>query len=240
MQIAPHLYRLGNDIIASYLISLPEGVTLIDAGLPGHWGDLVAQLDALDRPVTDVRGLILTHGHYDHIGFAERLRQEAAVPVYVHSEDSQLARTGRQPGESGVSPGPFRLGPLLQFYAYGLRKNGMRPRYLGEVVEISSGAVLDLPGEPRIIGLPGHSPGSVALHVPALDAVFVGDALTTRHVLTGRTAPQPSPFTAEPEQADASLSLLADIPASWVLPGHGAPWRGSPADLVDKVRAFPG
>jgi glyoxylase-like metal-dependent hydrolase (beta-lactamase superfamily II) len=102
---------------------------------------------------------------------------------------------------------------------------------------VHDGDVLDLPGAPVVIGLPGHSPGSIAVHVPSADAVFVGDALTTRHVLTGREGLQPAPFTDDPAAALASLDRLAGLQASWVLPGHGAPWRGSPADVAAAVRA---
>lgn len=234
MKLAPHLHRLGNDIVASYLIDLPEGITLIDAGLPGHWRDLRTELEAIGRPLSDIRGVVLTHGDSDHIGFAERLRREAGVPVHIHAADAHRARTGEKPK---TPMGPARPGPMLGFFAYALRKNGMRARYIREVVEFTDGDVLDLPGSPRIVGMPGHSPGSVAVHVAAAEAVFVGDALTTRHVLTGRGGPQPAPFTDEPEQALASLDRLAAISASWVLPGHGAPWRGSPADLAAAVRA---
>lgn len=234
MKLAPHLHRLGNDIVASYLIDLPEGITLVDAGLPGHWHDLRAELEAIGRPLSDISGVVLTHGDSDHIGFAERLRREAGVPVHVHTADAHRVRTGEKPK---TSMGPARPGPMLGFLAYSLRKNGLRTRYVQEVVEIADGDVLDLPGNPRIIGLPGHSPGSVAVHVPGADAVFVGDALTTRHVLTGRTGPQPAPFTDEPQQALDSLDRLAGVSASWVLPGHGAPWRGTPADIPSAVRA---
>jgi glyoxylase-like metal-dependent hydrolase (beta-lactamase superfamily II) len=85
--------------------------------------------------------------------------------------------------------------------------------------------------------MPGHSPGSVAVHVPVADAVFVGDALTTRHVLTGRRGPQPAPFTDDPAEALASLDRIAELPASWVLPGHGTPWRTSPAEVAAAVRS---
>ena len=85
--------------------------------------------------------------------------------------------------------------------------------------------------------MPGHSPGSIAVHVPAVDAVFVGDALTTRHVLTGHEGAQPAPFTDEPAEALASLDRLAELEASWVLPGHGAPWHGAPAAIAAAVRA---
>lgn len=234
MKLAPHLHRLGNDIVASYLINLPEGITLIDAGLPGHWKDLHRELDTIGRPLSDIRGLVLTHGDSDHIGFAERLRRTSGAPVFIHAGDAHRVRTGEKPK---TPMGPARLGPALTFLAYGLRKNAVRTPHVQEVVEVADGDVLDLPGSPVIITMPGHSPGSVAVHVPATDAVFVGDALTTRHVLTGREGAQPAPFTDEPDVALASLDRLAEIPASWVLPGHGAPWQGSPANIAAAVRS---
>ncbi|GAA1987826.1 MBL fold metallo-hydrolase [Microbacterium pumilum] len=234
MNLGPHLHRIGNDIVAAYLVETPEGITVIDAGLPGHWRDLQAELRDMGRSVTEIRGVILTHGDSDHLGFAERLRREQGVPVYVHSADAARARGAEKPKNE---IGPKRLGPMLGFFAYALRKGGMRTTYVGEVVEVADGDVLPLPGAPRIIGMPGHSPGSIAIHVPVADAVFVGDALTTRHVLTGRTGGQPAPFTDDPEGALRSLSGIEDLEAAWVLPGHGAPWHGSPRELVGAVRS---
>ncbi|WEK60847.1 MAG: MBL fold metallo-hydrolase [Candidatus Microbacterium colombiense] len=234
MKLAPHLHRLGNDIVASYLIETSEGITLIDAGLPGHWHDLQRELETIGRPLSDIRGVVLTHGDSDHIGFAERLRREAGVTVFIHAADAHRVRTGEKPK---TAIGPARLGATLGFFAYGIRKNALRTHHVTEVTEVADGDVLDLPGSPVVIGMPGHSPGSIAVHVPIADAVFVGDALTTRHVLTGRTGAQPAPFTDEPDRALSSLDRLAAVSASWVLPGHGAPWHGSPSDIAAAVRA---
>ncbi|MEV0167441.1 MBL fold metallo-hydrolase [Nonomuraea fuscirosea] len=233
MKLAPNLHRLGNDLVACYLVDTPDGITLIDAGLPGHWRDLQHELRSLGKSVEDIRGVVLTHGDSDHIGFAERLRRDHGVPVFVHAADAVRTRTGEKPK---VPLGPMRIGPLLGFFGYSLGKNGLRTQYVKEVTEIGDGDVLDLPGSPMIIGMPGHSPGSVAVHVPVADAVFVGDALTTRHVLTGREGPQPAPFTDDPAQALASLDRIAGLKASWVLPGHGAPWRTSPAEVAEAIR----
>jgi glyoxylase-like metal-dependent hydrolase (beta-lactamase superfamily II) len=232
MEIAPHLHRIGNDIVAAYLVDTAEGITVIDAGLPGHWRDLLAELRAMGRALADIKGLILTHGDSDHVGFAERLRREG-VPVYVHAADADRARGGSKPTNARPAMGWAALG----FIAYALRKGGSRTTWLSEVVPVTDGQTLDLPGAPRIIGLPGHSAGSIVVHIPAVDAVFVGDGLTTRHVLTGRTGPAPAPFTDEPELALASLDALLPTGAAWVLPGHGAPWNGGVEAAVAAVRA---
>ena len=231
MELTPHLHRIGNDIVAVYLVDTPEGVTIIDAGLAGHWRELLAELASMGRSLADVKGLILTHGDSDHLGFAELLRRDHGVPVYVHESDAARAKGGEKPSMGKQSMGLAALG----FIAYSLRKNGLRTTYLSEVVEVHGGETLDLPGQPRIIALPGHSAGSIAIHVPVVDAVFVGDGLTTRHVLTGRTGPQPAPFTDEPERAIASLRTLVATGATWVLPGHGAPWSGGVATAVAAV-----
>jgi glyoxylase-like metal-dependent hydrolase (beta-lactamase superfamily II) len=233
MKLDHNLHRIGNDLVAAYLIETPEGITVIDAGLPGHWRDLKDELETMNRRIEDVRGVVLTHGDSDHIGFAERLRREHGVPVYVHSADAERARGGDKPK---TEMGRMRLGPTLGFFMYALRKNAMRTAHVTEVVEVADGDVLPLPGAPVIIGMPGHSPGSIAVHVPVAEAVFVGDALTTRHVLTGRVGGQPAPFTDEPARALDSLARIEGLDATWVLPGHGAPWHGSPRDLVGAVR----
>lgn len=232
MRLAPSLHRLGNDIVASYLITTPDGITLVDAGLPGMYADLTRELAAIGRPLDDIRGVILTHGDSDHVGFAERLRRDHGVPVFVHAADADRARGGDKPKNP---VGPMRIGPLLSFAAFGIRK-GMRPQWLTEVEIIDADTTLDLPGAPRVISMPGHSPGSIAVFSPEVRGVMVGDALTTRHVLTGRTGPGPAPFTDDPAEALASLEHIADLDADWVLPGHGPAFRGSPAAAVSAVR----
>jgi glyoxylase-like metal-dependent hydrolase (beta-lactamase superfamily II) len=125
----------------------------------------------------------------------------------------------------------------VRFFTYALGKGGAKTEYLTEVRTLEGGERLaDLPGSPEIIGMPGHSPGSIAVHSAELDAVCVGDALTTRHVLTGRRGPQPAPFTDEPDLAIDSLDRLAATDATWVLPGHGTPWDGGAAEAVRLVR----
>ena len=221
MKLDASLHRIGNNIVAAYLVMTPEGVTVIDAALSGHWRELLTELASIGLTVDDLKGVILTLGDSDHVGFAERLRRDHGVPVFIHAGDAERAKGGPKPATAKQS---MKLGPLLGFAAYTLRKGGARTEWLTEVVEVQGGETLDLPGSPQIISMPGHSEGSIAVYVPAADAVFVGDGLTTRHVLTGTEGPQPAPFTDEPAQAIASLQAIVSTKAKWVLPGHGAPW----------------
>jgi glyoxylase-like metal-dependent hydrolase (beta-lactamase superfamily II) len=129
-----------------------------------------------------------------------------------------------------------KLGPLARFIAYSAVRGGLRVQPVQELEIIEAGAPLDVPGSPRVIALPGHTPGSLAYHFPRVDAVFVGDALTTRSVLTGAVGPRPAPFTLDPVQANASIECLAELNARWVLPGHGPAWSGGTAEAVRRYR----
>lgn len=234
MQIAPSLHRLGSSLVNSYLVADGDGVTIIDAGLPGYWNDLPAELAAMGCSLDDVRGVVLTHGDTDHVGFAERLRRERGVPIFVHGADAARARMEVKKPSTGW--GPVKLGPLLGFLWYSGRKGGLRIPPLTQMVPIDDGATLDLPGSPRVVHIPGHTPGSVAIHVPSVDALFVGDALTTRSVLTGEVGPRLAPFTLDRDAALASLGRLDDIDARWMLPGHGEAWEGGVAEALRQAR----
>lgn len=234
MKIAEGLYRIGSDLVNSYLVVDGGGVTIIDAGLPRYWNLLNGELERIGLTLDDVRALILTHGDTDHIGFAAQLSREKGIPAYLHPADDSRARLEVKKPNSGW--GPIKVGPLAGFLWYSAREGGLRIRPVGELRPVEDGQVLDVPGSPRIIHTPGHTPGSVAVHVAAVDALFVGDTMTTRNVLTGVTGPKPAPFTLEPQQALASLDHIEAVDATWVLPGHGPAWDGGVADVVRLIR----
>jgi glyoxylase-like metal-dependent hydrolase (beta-lactamase superfamily II) len=235
MKIAPGIHRIGDQsMVNSYLLEDAGEVTVVDAGLPGFYRDLPRELAAMGRTAADVRALLLTHGHSDHIGFAERLRRDQRVPVSVHEADAALARGEVRNPAKGT--GPTRLRPFLGFLWFGTLRGGLRTPKLQEVATFGDGATLDVPGSPRVILTPGHTPGSAVLHVASLDALFVGDALATYAVTTGARGPQVAPFTADAAQAVASLARLEDVSAGLVLPGHGDPWTGGVQEAVRQVR----
>ncbi len=233
-EVAPRIRRLGAEIVNSYLVEDGGGVVIVDAGVPAYWNELPSELAALGRTVADVRAVLLTHGHSDHIGFAERARQ-ADIEIRVHELDAALARSEAPNPAKGI--GPFRFGPLLSFLWFSARRGAFRIPRIQQVSTFGDGAVLDVPGTPRVIHLPGHTPGSAALHFEGHDALFVGDALATYAVTTGRTGPHVAPFTADPAQAIDSLRRIEHLEVPLVLPGHGPAWHQGIAAAVAAVRA---
>ena len=235
MKIAPRIHRIGGGLVNSYLVEEAGEVTIIDAGLPRYWKDLPAELAAMGRSLEDVRAVVLTHGHSDHIGFAERARRERGLPVSVHELDAALAR-GEVPNPAAKG-GPTRLVPLLRFIWFGVTHGALRTTNVTDVATYGDGATLDVPGAPRVILVPGHTPGSAALYMPSHDALFAGDALATIAVTSGETGPIIAPFTADPAEALASLARLDGIEAAWLLPGHGQAWTGGVGEAVAQIRA---
>lgn len=234
MRLAPSLHRLGEAIVSCYLLGEAGEVTIIDAGVPAYYGELTAELAAMGRTIEDVRALVLTHAHDDHIGFAERLRAERGVPVSIHELDQALARG--EVGNPSAGMGERKLGSLLHYMLWLARRGGMRTKPLTEVGTFDPGTTLDVPGALRVIHTPGHTHGSVTFHAPGHDALFVGDALATDAVIAERRGPQICPFAADPDEAMASLSSIEGIEAHWLLPGHGEPWTDGVAAAVAAAR----
>src|SRR5437870_7681965 len=157
MKLAPGIHRIGDGLINSYLLEESGEVTIVDCGAPAYWRDLPSELAAMGRTLADVRAVVLTHAHLDHIGFAERLRRERGVPVRVHELDAELAR---HPGTPRLDQHKLRPLPILRFLAHAVANGMLRNTPILETSTFSDGATLDVPGAPRVIHVPGHSEGS--------------------------------------------------------------------------------
>lgn len=234
-RITTHTNGVSNWFIAAS----GDKLTLVDAGVPGDWSRLLKALASRGLPLAAIDCVVLTHAHSDHTGFAERARSEANATPRVHGADLAVATGAAAPGkhESGFSRYLVRVEAYRTLIGL-MRGGGMRIVPLVSAVAFDDGEQLDVPGKPRVVHVPGHTPGSCALWFEDVQALCTGDALVTRNPMTGRHGPQimPSGLNVDSARAMESLARLRETTARVVLPGHGDAWAHGVESAVDLAR----
>lgn len=237
--VAPGIHRVEDAFTNWYLVEEDGRLTVVDAGVPTSWESLVEAVRAIGRRLDDIEALVLTHAHFDHIGFAERARSELGIPVYVHENDVLLTRRPRQYGRERSPLFYLATKPkALPIIATFVRTRAFWPTPVREVRRYTDGE-LPVPGSPRVVFSPGHTLGHCSLHLPDRDALIAGDAVVMLNPYTGSTGPQivARSATADSERAMASLDAVADTGASTVMTGHGEVWRQGAAEMARRARA---
>lgn len=174
LELAPSLYRLRipgerAHLLNCYLRLDLDGVTLVDTGWPDSAGLIADALATLDRRPDDVKRILLTHFHEDHCGAAAEIAGWSGAEVIAGVHDSPYIR-GDQEGPIPVLTDAERtLRPDFDSAPHGAACRVDRT--------VADGDILDFGGGAQVIAVPGHTPGSIALYLPADDAVLTGDAV---------------------------------------------------------------
>ena len=130
--------------------------------------------------------------------------------------------------------------PAFWRFFYGMaRAGGAKPTAIEGAEHFAAGDELDVPGKPRVIATPGHTPGHCSFLFAGPGALFVGDSMCTSNPLSRSEGPEvmPKVTNVDDERAVISLDAMEDLEADVILPGHGEPWHGSPATAVKRARA---
>ena len=228
MEVAPGVHHFDTDPFNWYLIEEGGRLTLVDAGFPGHYRVFQEGLKSLGRSVQDVEAIVITHAHADHTGFAERVRRETGAPVYVHAADrTALGRVLHLPWAAllGNAWRPFGFSILGRATLAGI----FSMPHVTQARTFQDGEVLDVPGRPQILHLPGHTAGESVLFLPERGVLLSGDALLTRDLITGEYGPPQvcrSVLNDDDKAARRSIDRLGELGQVTILPGHGRPWSG--------------
>jgi glyoxylase-like metal-dependent hydrolase (beta-lactamase superfamily II) len=238
LNAAPGVHRVEDSFTNWYLIEQDGRLTIVDTGVPSSWNSLLEALPRIGRTQSDIEAVVLTHAHFDHLGFAERARRTLGVPVYVHESDVPLTRhPWRYDHESARSYYFATQVRALPMVASFIRHRAWWPSPVQEVVRYESGR-LDVPGQPQVIFSPGHTHGHCALHLPDRDVVIAGDAIVTLDPYTGRRGPRivAGAATVDTHRNLGSLDAIARTEAGTVLVGHGPPWTAGASAAVELAR----
>lgn len=230
-ELQPDLYYHTIQIVNLCLVGHPDSKSfvLVDAAMPGSADDVISLAAERFGENAKPKAIILTHGHFDHVGAIIELVEHWNVPVYAHSLELPYL-TGKK---SYPEPDPTVEGGMIA---------KMSPMFPNEPINLGDhvqalpedGSVPEMEGW-KYIHTPGHTPGHVSLFREEDRSLIVGDAFVTvkqeslYKVLTQEQeiSGPPRYLTTDWKAAFESVKKLKELKPSVAVTGHGLPMVGN-------------
>jgi glyoxylase-like metal-dependent hydrolase (beta-lactamase superfamily II) len=225
MEIIPGIHQVDGVNGNSYLL-VRDGLTVIDTGIPGSGKKILAYIrEQLHRDPQEIRTIIITHFHLDHIGGIAAIRT-AAPDANVSMGD---ADAGYVTGTLALPVHPGFRGLLLRIVSLVMKPGAFTPDRLLKDRDRIDGLTC--------IAIPGHTPGSIGLLDDATGTFFAGDILR----YDGKTLTEgPAQFTMDLSRQRESLRTISGIDFDLLLTGHGLPLRPGASKAVQEfVKTLP-
>lgn len=230
IELLPDLYSYTIQIVNIVLVGNPNtnDFVLVDAGMPQSVNKIVSVVEQRFGEHRRPKAIILTHGHFDHVGALIDLVERWSAPVYAHELELPFL-TGQM---SYPEPDPSVEGGMV---------SKMSPMFPNEPIDLgtnihllpSDGSVPHMPGF-RWLHTPGHAPGHVSLFRESDRALIAGDAFVTikqeylYKVMTQEKeiSGPPRYLTTDWKAAKESVQKLEALKPSVAVTGHGVPMEG--------------
>ena len=225
--MSPTIHTLSLGTVNCYLVRGNSAV-LIDAGGPGKGRRIMKMLAGHGLTPAEIKLMVITHGHWDHVGSARDLKELTGARLAMHGAEQDWLENARKvmpPGATGWGRFLNRVGslmlPLVNFPAAGV----------DVVLGDEDYPLTEFGIEGRIIHTPGHSPGSVSVLLDSGDC-FVGDA--AMNGLPMRRGPGLPVLAEDVPRLKAGWRRLLSLGAKTIYPGHGRPF---PAAVMERELA---
>jgi len=224
VELASWLHLLESELVNAYLLHADGAYALVDTGIAGSEGPILDALQSIGGRPEDLSHILVTHYHDDHRGSAAALAAATGAKVVAHALDAPVIAGEREqpPPNLTEEERPFADAVMP-------RVPKAPPCAVGLAVKDGDAAG---PAGVFAFALPGHTPGSVAFHVPERRALFVGDVVAS---VGGRAIL--GPFNLDRAQAIASFRRVATLDLVVLGVGHGAPFLSDATKLVAAAAA---
>ena len=208
-----------NGFANTYIVEGDNGAILIDTGLPG--GEK-AILEKCREKNISLKLILMTHGHFDHMGSAAALKNATSAPLAIHTEDAEALRTG-------ISPMDRPIGILARIMT--LSKKSIRTAPVDPDIVIDGEMSLEEYGiDGRVLLTPSHTRGSISVLLDSREA-FVGDLIMGGFFGKIRPCrPNLPPFEIGRSYIRDSVRYVLQQNPKTIFPGHGGPFN--PQDVA--------
>ncbi len=221
MQVTPRVHQIEGLGMGRAYVLIGDGLTIVDSSMPKQGRKILEYIGRLGRRPDEIRRVIVTHHHVDHVGSAPELVEATGAELYVHEADVPFVR-GERVQEPSL-PAPLRRIA---------KRLGPKPPVVPDVHHVlRDGDRIDVGGTLRVIHVPGHTMGSIALLWEDESVLFTGDALS--HLL--RISLPVGVFTEDMELAKRSAAKLAALQFETACFGHGPPIVGGASQRIAAV-----
>jgi glyoxylase-like metal-dependent hydrolase (beta-lactamase superfamily II) len=218
MEIVPGIHQVDG-VNGNCFIIVRDELTLIDTGMPKNSAKIVHYIqDILKRKPTDIKTIVLTHFHIDHVGGASDLKKLSGAKVAIHKKDADYVSGRKTPPVPRGAKGMIVKVLIPLFF-------GSRP--VEPDIHLNDG---DTIAGLTTLHTPGHTPGSICLFDPASKILFAGDLLR----FNGSKI-EMGPLPLDTGEIQQSIDKIAAIDFDIMLLGHGIPLR---PEASEKIREF--
>lgn len=223
--ILPNLYWLNLPSANIYVLRGPTGLVLVDTAVAGSVSKLEAALKQHNWALKDIKHILITHGHPDHVGGLKEIQAATGAEVWAHRLEVPFIQ-----GEQEVprpDPKSLRAFDRLMIQIF---KGGQTPSAVHKVLEGGDDLSQLYPGL-TTVNLPGHAPGQIGFWLEGERLLIAGDAVMNVLPWPKPTLPLP-PFTADMAEAKRSVAKAAAMKPQTLCVGHGPPLRNATAALA--------
>ncbi|HEY3422195.1 MAG TPA: MBL fold metallo-hydrolase [Methanocellaceae archaeon] len=228
-EIVPDVHLVDVSVGCNTYVIIDNGITLIDTGLRGNVAKIYSYIEKLGYGPKDIKRIIITHAHLDHINCLRQLKQDTGAEVMVGEKDADII-SGKKPLHRMKGALSFIFNTLDVYYRY-------KPVDVDRVLK--DGDTIGVLGGLSVVYLGGHSPGNIGLYSASRKLFFSSDSI---RVIDGRLAAPHPRFTEDMPGAINSIKRISELDFDVMLPGHGAPVLKDASakvkDLYHEVKHF--